>query len=207
MKEIAYIYDFLTLVFENDISKKIKEIILFGSIAKKSFDKKSDIDLFFNVKEKDEELEQELRKMLKSFEIKSEKTWGLKKVKFPINFIVGSLEDETWKNLRDEIASSGIILYGQYKLMPEKSEHNYLFYYSLSNLKRKEKMKFIRKMFGYNLKRGKKEYGQGGFLKEINGLKLGSNVILTPSQEVLKIKKIFNDFKIKYKIKESWIRE
>lgn len=207
MREIAYIYDFLSIVFENEISKKISEIILFGSVAKKSFDKKSDIDLFFNVKEKNEEIEKELKSILKSFEIKAEKTWGLKKVKFPINFIVGSLEDETWKNLREEIISSGILLYGEYKLMPKNSNHNYLFYYSLSNLQRKEKMKFIRKMFGYSLKRGKKEYGQEGFLKEINGLKLGSNVILFPPQEILKIKKIFSDFKIKYKIIESWVRQ
>lgn len=207
MREIAYIYDFLSMVFENEISKKISEIILFGSVAKKSFDKKSDIDLFFNVKDKNEEIERELKSILKSFEIKAEKTWGLKKIKFPINFIVGSLENETWKNLRDEIASSGIILYGEYKIMPKNSGHNYLFYYSLSHLQRKEKMKFIRKMFGYSLKRGKKEYEQEGFLKKINGLKLGSNVILSPSQEVLKIKKIFSDFKIKYKIIESWVRQ
>lgn len=207
MKEIAYVYDFLSMIFENEISEKIKDIILFGSVAKKSFNKKSDIDLFFNVNREDGEIEKELKSILKSFEIKAEKTWGLKKVKFPINFIVGSLEDETWKNLRDEIASSGILLYGEYKLMPKNSNHNYLFYYSLSNLQRKEKMKFIRKMFGYSLKTGKKEYAQEGFLKEINGLKLGSNVILSPPQEILKVKKIFSEFKIKYKIIESWVRQ
>jgi len=207
MKELAYIYDFLSMVFENETSKKISDIILFGSVAKKSSDKKSDIDLFFNVKDENKEVEKELRTILKSFEIKAEKTWELKKIKLPINFIVGSLEDETWKNIRDEISSSGILLYGEYRQMPDNLTHNYLFYYSLSNLDRKEKMKFIRKMFGYSLKRGKKEYEQGGFLKEINGLKLGSNVILSPPHEVLKIKKIFSEFKIKYKIIESWIRQ
>ena len=196
------------MVFENEIQEKIKEIILFGSVAKNSFDKKSDIDLFFNLKEKknEKEIENELKSILKSFEIKAEKTWELKKIKFPINFIVGSLEDETWKNLRDEIISSGILLYGQYKEMPENLSHNYLFYYSLNNLPRKNKMKFIRKMFGYNLKRGSKKYEQEGFLKEISGMKIGSNALLAPSQEALKIKKLFKDFKIKYRIIESWIR-
>ena len=205
-KIVAYIYDFLSMVFENEISEKIKEIILFGSVAKKSFDKKSDIDLFFNIKEKNEEIEEKLKSILKSFEVKVEKTWALKKIKFPINFIVGSLEDETWKNLRDEIISSGILLYGQYKEMPENLSHNYLFYYSLNNLSRKNKMKFIRKMFGYCLKRGRKKYEQKGFLKEVNGLKLGSNALLIPSQEVLSIKKLFGDFKIKYRIIEGWVR-
>jgi len=207
MKEIiAYIYDFLSMVFENEVKDKIKEIILFGSVAKNSFDKKSDIDLFFNVIGNEKEVEEKLKSILKSFEVKAEKTWALKKIKFPINFIIGSLEDETWKNLREEIISSGILLYGQYKEMPENLKHNYLFYYSLNNLPRKNKMKFIRKMFGYGLKRGKKKYEQEGFLKEINGLKIGPNAILAPSQETQKIKKMFEDFKIKYKIIESWIR-
>ena len=209
MKEIiAYVYDFLSMIFENEIKEKIKEIILFGSVAKESFDKKSDIDLFFDIKDKkdEEEAEEKLKSILKSFEVKAEKTWALKKIKFPIRFVVGSLKDETWRNLRDEIISSGILLYGQYKEMPEKLNHNYLFYYSLSNLSRKNKMRIIRKMFGYSLKREKKEYEQEGFLKEIGGLKLGSNTILVPSQEALKIKKVFKDFKINYRIIESWVR-
>ncbi len=207
MKEIiAYVYDFLSMVFESEIKEQINEIILFGSVAKDSSDGKSDIDLFFNVKENEKEVEKELRGILKSFEVKAEKTWALKKVKFPVNFIVGSLQDETWKNLREEIISSGILLYGHYKEMPENLKHNYLFCYSLNNLPRKNKMKFIREMFGYSLKRGKKKYRQEGFLKEISGLKLGSNAILVPAQEVQKIKKMFGDFKIRYKIIESWVR-
>ena len=77
---IAYVYDFLSLVFENEIREKIKEIMLFGSVAKLSSDKKSDIDLFFNVKDKKEEksIEEKLKSILKSFEVKAEKTWGLK---------------------------------------------------------------------------------------------------------------------------------
>ncbi len=207
MKEIiAYVYDFLSMIFENEVKDKIKEIILFGSVAKNSFDKKSDIDLFFNVKENEKEVEEKLKGILKSFEVKAEKTWALKKVKFPINFIVGSLENETWKNLREEIISSGILLYGDYKEMPENLSHNYLFYYSLNNISRKNKMKFIRQTFGYWLNRGKKRYEQEGFLKKVDGLKLGSNAILVPAQEAKKIKKIFENFKIKYKIIESWIR-
>lgn len=205
---IAYVYDFLSIVFESGIEDKIKEIMLFGSVAKKSFDKKSDIDLFFNVRDKKDskEVEDKLKIALKSFEIKAEKTWALKKIRLPINFIVGSLEDEAWKDLRDEIISSGILIYGQYKEIPENLKHNYLFYYSLSNLKRKDKMRIIRKMFGYTLIRGKKEYSQEGFLKAINGLKLASNTVLVPSQEVLKIKSLFKEFKINYKIIETWVR-
>ncbi|MBS3075272.1 nucleotidyltransferase domain-containing protein [Candidatus Pacearchaeota archaeon] len=210
MSEIlAYIYDFLSIVFENEeIIDEIKEIILYGSYAKKTYDEESDIDLFFNIKNKDKskEVEEKLKKTLKSFEIKAEKTWKLKNIDIPISFIVGSLNDEMWKGIKDEIASSGIILYGTYKELPEKVSHYILFSYSLNNLKRKEKMKFIRTVFGYSLIKNKKEYKQKGILESIDGKKLSSNALLIPSKESLKIKKIFSEFKIKYNVFESWVR-
>lgn len=207
-KTIAYIYDFLSMVFEEKIIGDINEIILFGSVAKGTQDKKSDIDLFFNVKniQEIEKIEENLRKVLKSFEVKAEKTWALKKIYFPINFIVGSLADETWKELKDEIISSGILLYGKYKEMPSEIQHYFLIYYSLGNLKRKDKMKFIRVAFGYTLQKDKKNYVQSGLIEKIRGLKLASNVLLVPSNEVLKIKNLLKEYKIKYKILETWIR-
>src|SRR3989344_7782820 len=167
---IAYVYDFLSSVFEDEeVIKEINEVILFGSIAKKTSDKKSDIDLFFDIKHEEDAkiIEKKLSSILKSFEIKSEKTWKLKNVFYPINFIVGCLKEEKWSALKDEIASSGIILYSSYKEMPEKTTHYSLFYYSLSDIKRKDKMKFIREAFGYSLKKERKEYIQKGLLENL----------------------------------------
>ncbi len=209
-KTISYVYDFISMVFEDKtIKEKIKEIILFGSVAKKSDDQKSDVDLFFNIKDRNEadSIEDGLKKVLKSFEVKAEKTWNLKGVKKPINFIVGSLEDETWENLREEIISSGITLYGPYKEMPKNTEHHFLFYYSLKNLNRKNKMKFIRNMFGYALKKEKKEYKQPGLLEEIDGVKLAPNVVLIPLEDIAKVKNLFNEFNVKYRIIEAWLRK
>ncbi len=207
-KIIAYIYDFLSMIFEDKIMDDINEIILFGSAAKGTQDKKSDIDLFFNIKDVKEtkKIEENLRKILKSFEIKADKTWALKKIHFPINFIVGSLEDKTWEKLKDEIASTGILLYGKYKEMPSEVQPYFLIYYSLENLKRKDKMKFIRMAFGYSIQKDKKTYIQKGLLEDVKGLKLASNVMLIPSNEILKIKNILKEHKIKYKIMETWIR-
>ncbi len=206
---LAYIYDFLSAAFENKlIEEEVKEVILFGSAAKKNYDEKSDIDVFFNImnKEKSEEIEEALRESLKSFEIKAEKSWALKKITFPISFIVGLLDDKQWRALKDEIASSGKVLYGPYKELPGKIIQKYLIYYSLNNLKRKEKMKFIRELFGYSIKKGKKEYLQRGLISKLDGIKLASNVILVNSQTLAEIKAFFNKNKVEYKIIESWIR-
>ncbi|MBS3150867.1 nucleotidyltransferase domain-containing protein [Candidatus Woesearchaeota archaeon] len=209
-KLLSYVYDFLSMVFEDlSIKGRIRNVILFGSVAKGTYDKESDIDLFFDVKDRlgIKNVEKNLRSILNSFEVKAERTWNLKGIRLPVNFIVGSLEDETWKNLKDEIISSGVVLYGSYKEIPDNLKYCYVFYYSLRNLNRKDKMKFIRRIFGYSLKRGKKEYKQMGLLDEIRGFKLSSNAILISGDDILKVKNLFNEFRIKYRVKETWVRE
>jgi predicted nucleotidyltransferase len=207
---LAYIYDFLSLLSEEPIiNREINEIILFGSTAKGTNDKESDIDLFFNVKNKTEEkgIEEIIVRLRKSFEVKAEKTWKLKNVFYPINFIVGSLEDERWKSLKEEIISSGILLYSNYKGSPENIKQKYMIYYSLSNLDRKEKMKLIRNLLGYSIRKNKKEYKQEGLLKEKAGTKIGQNVILIDKENLMEIKELLSRFKVKYKIMEVWIKQ
>ena len=68
-------------------------------------------------------------------------------------------------------------------------------------------MKFIRKLFGYSIKKGKKYYQQKGLLEEKSGTKIGQNVIIINRENLLHMKKIFSNFKIKYKILETWIRQ
>ena len=207
-KALSYVYDFLSMVFEEKSLKgKIRNVVLFGSVAKKSYDKDSDVDLFFDVKSDADVVENSLRKVLKNFEVGAEKTWRLKGIELPIKFIVGSLGDKEWSNIKDEIISSGIVLYGDYKEMPKDIKHYMLFYYSLSNLDRKSKMKLIRRMFGYVLKKGKKEYKQKGFLEGVGGVKLASNVVLVSFRDAVKVKSIFSEFKVKYRIMEAWLRE
>jgi hypothetical protein len=44
-------------------------------------------------------------------------------------------------------------------------------------------------------------------LKQINGNKIGSNVILVPVEHSRKMQKLFNEFRITPEIREIWIRE
>ena len=208
-KLVSYVYDFLSVALEEkEIKEQVRKIILYGSVAKDMNDKESDIDLFFEIKnkEKTDKIEKALREKIKTFEIKAEKTWRLKKINYPISFLVGQLEDENWKSLKDEVISSGILLYSPYEEIPEKLNHYHLYYYSLTNLKRKDKMRLIRKIHGYTLKKNKKEYKQKGFLQEIQGKKLASNVLLVPFTESAKMKKIFKEHTVRYNVSEVWLR-
>lgn len=206
----SYIYDFLSVVLENcKINKYTKNIILFGSVARGKFDKKSDIDLFFDIKNKSDEkfLEESLGTSLKSFEVKSSKTWRLKGINLPIKFLVGDLNSEEWKSLKEDIISNGVSLFGKFETLPERINHYALFYFSLEKLKRKDKMKFLRKMFGYTNIKSKKLYVHKGYLEKMEGIKLGPNTILFPLNEVENVKSIFKKFKITPKIIEVWIRD
>src|SRR3989338_4632819 len=99
----AYIFDFLSFVFENkELFDSIKKVILFGSVASGEFDKNSDIDIFFDVKGDKTKIEPELNNTLKSFEIKSEKTWKLKNISLPIKNVVGDIEEEKCAELKEE---------------------------------------------------------------------------------------------------------
>ena len=205
----AYIYDFLSVVFEEDsVRQKIDAIILYGSVAKGTSDAQSDIDLFFATKHRsnNQEVERMIKHALNSFEVQSEKTWALRGQVQPISYIIGSLQDETWKSLRDELISSGIVLYGSYHEAPSGIAHYALFSYSLASLERRHKMKFIRALFGYHLKKGRTLYTQQGLLERKGGIKLGSNAILVRQQDITDFKAHFSQHKIRYKIMETWVR-
>lgn len=73
-------------------------------------------------------------------------------------------------------------------------------------IRAKHCLNIYRKIFGYNIIKNKKEYNQKGLIDSFGGLKLSSNVILAPAIEIQKIKKLSSEYKIKYKIFESWIR-
>src|SRR3990167_3686226 len=113
----SYIYDFLSIVFDKlKDSEKIKGIILFGSFARGNPRKDSDIDLFIDVEEKNkEEIEKHVRESLNEFELKSSKSWKLKGLNNAIVPIVDSLDKDQWRELKRDISSYGLTLYGKYR--------------------------------------------------------------------------------------------
>ncbi len=199
-----YIYDFLSLTFENrEIKNKIRRIILFGSVAAGEFDEESDIDLFIDLwsKTSAKEVGAFIKEADKRF-LTTSKKWSLLGIRQPIKCIIGTLKDPRWNELKLEMISNGILLYGKFEETEEKLKHFTMFNYSLSRLSQNKKMKFLRKLFGYKTIKGKKEYMRPGLLDGIGGVKLSSNVILVPIENSRRLHRFLTSFGITPEIRE-----
>lgn len=205
----SYVYDFISQLWDNSLLfSSIKRIILFGSIARGDFREESDIDLFIDLgtPERLEEVNRLIKKEINKFETRCEKTWFLRGIKLPLRVIAGNLEQERWKELREEILSYGKIIYGKFEEKPERLEHQVLISYSFGNLLQKKKMAFLRKLAGYTIKKQGKEYVQKGLIDEIKGERISSPSLIIKAEELIKIKKILKEYKIKYQLRDVWLR-
>jgi len=202
---IQYIYDFLSVLFDKIKGKsKIKNIILFGSFARGNAGKDSDIDLFIDVEEENKtEIEDLIKESLNEFEIKSEESWRLKKITNQISPIIDNINLERWDELRREININGIVLYGKFEGKLGKNKHLVLIKYDISKLNQKNKMRIIRKLFGYSLKKEKKKYIQQGILQRLEAEKI-SNGILVDIGKYKEIADILRKNKVQIKIEDFW---
>lgn len=201
----SYLYDFIRFLMAQ-IKKEPPEIILFGSVARGDFHEESDIDLFVNVKNKSDQKEMEriIRKTMLEFENASSNSWSLKRVTFPIKVIVGDLDSKQWAVLKREIISTGKTIYGKYKELPKELKHYYLLSFDLKNLQPKHKVKFIRQLYGYESRKEQKIYRSFGILQD-KGIKINQNTILISTEHHHLFLDLFRQFKIKYRIRETWM--
>jgi len=195
---IAYASAFISFLLDNESSSSIKNIILFGSVARGDFDNESDIDIFID---SDKNIERDVEKTLKMF-IGSEiqKRWMLKGLKHEISLKVGSLEE--WK-LKRSIISDGIMLYGKFKQIPDKVDYYSLISPSFSKLKRSQKVAIWRKLYGYKQKVGSKSYESKGIVDKLKGKRIETGIIV-PAGSDKEIIDFLNKEKIPFKINEIW---
>lgn len=201
---LAYIFDFIHFLMEH-LKDEIKEIILFGSVARGEFTKESDVDLFINVKKDRKKIEGIVRQALNDFETAASHSWHLRGIKLVIRPIVGDLDSGQWAALKREIISGGLTLYGKYRELPQQVKHGLLFSFNLKNLKPKTKVKFIRQLYGYQTKKKKKIYKHGGLLQKENALKINPSTILIPIEAQPKFYPLFKKFKIQHQVREVWM--
>lgn len=200
---ISYTYDFIRILVTkvDDIS----DVILFGSVARGDFRDDSDVDIFVNV---DVEYEKSTKKAvdeaLNEFEVYAKRTWRLEGVDMPIKCIVGDINSGRWSELKREIISSGICLYGRYKELPEKLNHYFIFSFSFSDLRPNERVCVIRKLYGYSTKKNAKIYEHKGLLSVIKGDKLGPSILIVPFDGYKKLVEFFRKNRVTFNQKEIW---
>ena len=196
-KLIAYANSFVSFVFPN--LADVNEIILFGSVAREEATTKSDVDLFFNVKDNKtaKKLEKELKDSLNKFyKSKIAEIWSMKDINNNINVNAGNLDK--W-SLKRSVVSDGIVLYGRYKKTPEKLKG--FVYFSLSSIKNITKRnRVLRKLFG----RKEKSYLTEGIVEKNSGKKLGALCFVVPLMHEQEIIKLLSSEKINYIFFEFW---
>lgn len=176
---------------------EVKSIILFGSVAKDTFDEESDIDLFIETDKKNEDKIKSVLELYKK--TKEHENFRLEGIENEISIKCGSLNE--WKELKRSIIHGGIVLYGSYEGKPEKLKHKLLFMLDVGNFNRAKKIKIWRKIYGYNQKVGKKTYNSKGFAEK----KLGKGVFLVSIENSQKILDYLIKNKIKYSFSDIWI--
>jgi len=196
-KKIPYASAFVAFILPK--LKSIKEIILFGSVARNEDDEKSDIDLFFNIEnKKDEEkiknkIKQETPKFYKS---KIAEPYVLKGIKSEIKAHVGVLDE--WK-LKRSIISDGVVLYGKYKGLPENKQG--FIYFNLKPIKNiTTRNRVLRKLFG----RKEKNYSVKGVVEELNGKILSSSSFVVFLEKGHEIIKFLSSEKLDFSFFEFW---
>jgi predicted nucleotidyltransferase len=193
---VAYASSFVSFVLPKI---KVNEIILFGSVARGDYGKESDIDLFFDAddvnqeKEIKKDLENELVKFSKS---KTAEPWHLRGIKNKISIKVGKLNE--WK-LKRSIISEGIVLYGKYKELPKGIEK--FIYFNIKPIKDIAKRnKLIRVLFG----RKEENYNNEGLISKFQGIRLTPTSFLISSEHLKEIIDLFSKEKIDYNFFEVW---
>lgn len=192
----SYAMDFSSYI----ISKLdgVDRIILHGSIPRGDFNENSDVDLFFDTKDK--KLEKKIKEYLDDYyKTKKFSEWKLKGIENPISIIAGYLDGEEWKDLKRALLNTGIILYGKYKAEVDKINQYVML--SFENVKPdKKRVSVYRRLFGFRV--GKQEYS--GAVKKVGGKRIGKGIIIIPIEHLIEIKNYLEKMKVSFNIYDIW---
>jgi predicted nucleotidyltransferase len=175
---------------------EVRSIILFGSVAKGSFDRESDIDIFIETSRSDKEVRAALELFRKTEEYEKFRLAGIEN---EISVKCGRLDD--WKGIKRAAISGGIVLYGRYAGKPQDLEHKSLFLLSVEGLPRSRKVKVWRKVYGYRQKAGSRIYLSKGLAEK----KLGKGAFLSTIESSQALLSFFKSNKVKYSILDIWV--
>lgn len=176
--------------------KNISRIILFGSVAKGEANKESDVDIFIEVNKNLKSFEKKVFSIEKSFYSSREAlVFKSKGINNKINLIVGKLND--WKDLKNSIESTGIVLYGNYVPSEIKGKKYILFFWERIE---KNRGAFLNKIYGF--KSGDKRYE--GLISKREGKKLGKSSFIVPIEYREEFVKLMKNYSVSVKMIEIW---
>lgn len=194
---IAYAHAYVYFVLPR-IKTNLKDIILFGSVARDDFSPESDLDLFFNViTEKDaQRLEEELKPINNLF-YKS-KIYELSKQKditHPIKAKIGVLDQ--WE-LKSSILADGIILHGKYKSDITGEGYMLISFSPIKDITQRNRI--MRTIFGRDEKYFKKE----GLAIKVGGVRISPTAFIIPLQFSSEVVSFLRKEKIDFQLREIW---
>jgi len=190
----SYFVSYLLCNLEN--IENVQRIILFGSVARDEGTKESDVDLFIEVKKKTKKIENEIKRMIEGFYKSREASlFKLKGIDNEISIKIGELKE--WKDLHKSIASTGIVLYGNYEIseLPFGVKNYIIVFWEEIG---KNRGAFLNKLYGFKVKDKRYE----GLLEKYNGNKLGKSCIILPINYKREIFKLLEKYKVQAKVME-----
>ncbi len=194
----AYAMDFSSFLIQKiATAEKIRNIILFGSVARGEAGKESDVDIFIDVVKNYPALEKGIRKSADAFKFSSryKNYWKPLGIENEIQLTIGELNK--WKELKPSLASNGILLYGKFK--PELKEGIHRAFFVWENIKpNARRVSFNKKLFGH--KQGGKFYN--GLLQELNGERVGKGCIAVPLENAASFQQLFRKCGVSVKIRK-----
>ncbi len=195
---LAYALDFVSFLMQKTAKREeIKQIILYGSVARGEAGKESDIDLFVDVVKLSSALEKEIQMKKSSFlnSAKVKNYWSLLGINNELRIIVGELGK--WKELHPSLIANGLILYGKY--LPAVKEGKHLAFFIWENVKpNSRRVLFNKQLFGFT--QNGKHYD--GLLQKYAGERLGKGCISVALEHATLFLKLFRHYHISVKIKK-----
>ncbi|MFH0797810.1 MAG: nucleotidyltransferase domain-containing protein [Candidatus Woesearchaeota archaeon] len=189
---VSYASSFVSFVLFNMDLGMIRNIILFGSVARMEAGEESDVDIFIDGDVSDKEADALVKRFCKT---ESFQRWKMHGIANDIKVMHGNLEE--WKDLNDSIILDGITLYGKYRGTPSGGRLMSLF--SWEDVKpNSNRVLFNKRLFGFS----HYEYRYKGMLEKYGGKKLGKGSIMVPYESHKEFLLLFKRHKVDWSLRK-----
>ena len=184
------------LLDELEDFSNIKQIILFGSVAKGEAAKESDVDIFIHIDRKSKRLVSRIKKIRQGFYNSREALlFKARGIDNKISLIIGKLSE--WKGLEDSIESTGIVLFGPYISSKTKGRKQVIFHWDRI---KKNRGAFLNKIYGFRVR----DRRYKGLIEKFNGRRLGKSSIMVPVEFREDVLRLIKKHGVNARIFEVW---